>query len=75
VYGSVQCSIRMALRRKFKLCRQPLCSEERVAEFRAKFGRPGASGRKRLNAGTAQDGTVVGLVKKARFHVRETLHL
>jgi hypothetical protein len=40
-------SIRMCLRRKFKKFRQPLVSSDKVAEIRAKFGRPGVSGRKR----------------------------
>jgi hypothetical protein len=43
----LQSSIRMALRRKFKCSRQPLCSSDAVADFRQKFGRPGVSGRKR----------------------------
>jgi len=59
----------MALRRKFKLCRQPLCSDNKVAEFRAKFGRPGVSGRKRKSHGTAAPDDVQ-LVKKARFNVK-----
>ncbi len=37
----------MSLRRKFKKCRQPLCSAATVMEIRAKYGRPGVSGRKR----------------------------
>ena len=34
----IQVSMKMALRRKFKQCRQPLCSSQTVAEARAKFG-------------------------------------
>ena len=41
----------MALRHKFKQCRQPLCSVQAIADARVKFGRPGVSGRKRKTTG------------------------
>jgi len=59
----------MALRRKFKVSRQPLCSTEKVAEFRAKFGRPGVSGRKRKRQPVQENLGNQALVKKARTPV------
>ncbi len=43
----MQNSWRACLRRKYKRTRQPLLQEGQVEEMRAKFGRPGVSGRKR----------------------------
>jgi len=62
--------MRLALRRKFKVCRQPPCSSRKVAEVQAKYGRPGVSGRKRTTTSDA-DGTSSAyvLVKKARAKV------
>ncbi|XP_065640728.1 uncharacterized protein LOC105843605 isoform X6 [Hydra vulgaris] len=46
-YDGSSNAIRVALRRKFKKYRQPLCSENSIAVTREKFGRPGVLGRKR----------------------------
>jgi len=43
--------MKMALRRKFKQCRQPRCSVQAIADARVKFGRPGVSGRTRKTTG------------------------
>jgi len=61
-----QVSVKMALRRKFKQCRQPLCSTQTVADCRAKFGRPGVSGRKRKVADGEPQSTPDTLCKKKR---------
>ena len=63
----IQVSMKMALRRKFKQCRQPLCSSSR-AVARAKFGRPGVAGRKR-NSDAEGPPTVTTLMKKERLTV------
>jgi len=57
----------MALRRKFKATRQPLCSVQKVAEFRQLFGRPGVSGRKRRR-GVAEE-NIDNIVKKRSSQV------
>jgi hypothetical protein len=59
----------MALRRKFKCSRQPLCSTDAVADFRQKFGRPGISGRKRKSYNDC-DVDMEALVKTTRGQVR-----
>ena len=64
----IQVSMKMALRRKFKQCRQPLCSSQAVAEARAKFGRPGVAGRKRKSDAEGPP-TVNTLIKKERLKV------
>jgi len=63
----MQTSIRMGIRRKFKKYRQPLVSSEKVAEVRARFGRPGVSGRKRKHP--ADDSDDVPLLKKSNTEV------
>ncbi len=60
----------MSLRRKFKKCHQPLCTVAEIAQVRAKFSRPGVSGRKRKNREEeADEATDSQLMKVARSKV------
>ena len=67
----IQVSMKMALRRKFRQCRQSLCSSQAVAEARAKFGRPGVAGRKRKSDAEGPP-TVTTLIKKERLKLKVT---
>lgn len=69
----MKCSLRMALQRKFKSCRQLLCSSPRVAACRNKIGRPGTSGRKRKLAGDDGYDNVEQLTKKSRIDVSKKI--
>ena len=65
-----QGSWKAALRTKFKMERLKLTSDETRDAYRAKFGRPGVSGRKPKRPSAADDDLPHVPIKTARFKVQ-----